>query len=892
MNTSITPLISVLVASYNVEEFIEATFRSFDHQKSGLDKIEVIIVNDGSTDSTLSLAEAWACDRQNVKVIDKANGGAASARKVALENATGKWITSVDPDDILDETYFEEIFKFLALDGANSAHMLVTRILTLNDSSGRLSNNHPLNFRFKHGTRIVSLIDEPDIIQLGATALILREVLESNSLTYDTRIEPTFEDAHLLGRYLSKFEEPLIGLIPRAKYYYRKRADASSLVQSSWSKNERFSTVLRFGYLDLLKQVHWTYGYVPMWTQNMVLYDIFWYFKEDAGQYSRAAWIDDDLRDEFMKLMHEIFEYISVATINRFWINPIWWTLRQVVITYFKCDPNDLRIVQWSSSDSKKETNFTILQHPSYESDIEIWYNGELLEPASENFVVHSFFDVPMLRERAIVMPSGTGKYTFLSNETRYYAAVAKAKVPATNINHSKISLSWKNGENPKNTIQKRIVSKLTALKKMIYLRRLSTNASFASVAYQSGTSFVANRIAKLKRAETLKKQIALLEMAKSEPVSAKYRDAWIIMDRPDKADDNAEHLYRYIKRNHAEINIIFVLNRTSPDWGRLSAEGFRLMEPYSDDLVLAVLNAKFRISSDAVAACMYPVARNLVNKGKSKFIFLQHGVLMNDLSRWLNPKDIAAIAVSSSDELEDLIGTNSPYVYKKNQVLPVGLARFDQLLHISNAIDPLRKNRIVVMPTWRQHLRDTATKIDSPQERQNFLEGTQFFTEWMKVLHSSRLRQLCEQQGVRITFIPHPALSGLITSVNFPHHVEVADLSKTSIQSLLSEAALFVTDYSSVAFDASYIACPTVYYQFDRDEVFSGSHNFRAGYFDYKTNGLGPVLESSTAAVDTICAYVNNTYDDSVFSERRTSTFLNNDTDNCSRIVNALQTF
>ena len=890
MTTFKNPLISVLVAAYNVEQFIDATLQSFDNQKSGLDQIEIIIVNDGSTDSTLRLAESWASGKPNVKVVDKSNGGAASARKVAMENATGKWITSVDPDDILDDKYFDEIIKFLELDGAHNAHMLVTRILTLNDTNGRLSNNHPLEYRFRHGTRIVSLIDEPDIIQLGATALILREVLENNSLTYDTRIEPTFEDAHLLGRYLSKFEEPLVGLIPRAKYYYRKRADASSLVQSSWSKHERFSTVLRFGYLDLLKQVHWTYGYVPTWAQNMVLYDIFWYFKEDAGQYSRAAWIDDELRDEFLELLREIFGYISVATINRFWINPIWWTLRQVVITYFKCDPNELRIVQWSSSDAKQETNFSILQHPDYETDINIWCDGELIEPTSENFVVHKFFDVPMLRERAIVVPRGHSKYTFIADEVRYYATKAKTKVPATNINHSRIALNWKDNRKSQSRIQNKRVRKLLSLKRTIYLRMLSTNQSFIRVIFQGGNSLIRSRIEKFRRAKASKKSEALLEMAKSEHALNKYRDVWILMDRPDKADDNAEHLYRFLQQNNPEINIIFVLQKASSDWDRLSREGFRLLEPGSDELVLAVLNAKFRISSDAVAACMYPVPRHLVNKGTSKFIFLQHGVLMNDLSRWLNPKDIAAIAVSSVDEEKDLVGEDSPYVYKRSQVLPVGLARFDHLRNLSNQTDPVKKNRIVVMPTWRQHLRDTATRIESTEERQKYLESTQFFTEWMKVLHSSRLRHLCEQQGVRITFIPHPALREIIRSVSFPKHVEVADLSKSSMQLILSEAALFVTDYSSVAFDASFIGCPTIYYQFDRDEVFSGTHNFRVGYFDYKTHGLGPVVENSDDTIDTIYAYVNNTYDDSKYKERRMNTFINNDSNNCSRIVKAIR--
>ncbi|MCR8687320.1 hypothetical protein, partial [Campylobacter sp. 1569] len=53
----------------------------------------------------------------------------------------------------------------------------------------------------------------------------------------------------------------------------------------------------------------------------------------------------------------------------------------------------------------------------------------------------------------------------------------------------------------------------------------------------------------------------------------------WLFADRDIEADDNAEHLYRYVMQNHPEQEIVFALRKESPDWDRLEKEGFNLIE-------------------------------------------------------------------------------------------------------------------------------------------------------------------------------------------------------------------------------------------------------------------------------------------------------------------------
>ncbi|WP_440588459.1 hypothetical protein, partial [Campylobacter jejuni] len=58
-----------------------------------------------------------------------------------------------------------------------------------------------------------------------------------------------------------------------------------------------------------------------------------------------------------------------------------------------------------------------------------------------------------------------------------------------------------------------------------------------------------------------------------------KDSNIWLLMDRDYEADDNAEHLYRYIMQNHPKQKIVFALRRDSKDWDRLKIEGFNLIE-------------------------------------------------------------------------------------------------------------------------------------------------------------------------------------------------------------------------------------------------------------------------------------------------------------------------
>ena len=95
---------SVLIPAYNCAESITDTVRSV--LQGGLTEYEILIINDGSTDSTAAVLSDLSLQYPNVKVLTKGNGGVSSARNLGLSSAKGEYLVFVDADDILEKNAY------------------------------------------------------------------------------------------------------------------------------------------------------------------------------------------------------------------------------------------------------------------------------------------------------------------------------------------------------------------------------------------------------------------------------------------------------------------------------------------------------------------------------------------------------------------------------------------------------------------------------------------------------------------------------------------------------------------------------------------------------------------------------------------------------------------
>ena len=103
------PLISIIIPVYNVERYLVQCIDSVCGQT--YKNLEIILINDGSTDQSGNICDEYAKKDLRIKVIHKENGGNTSARKAGFTVATGEYIGFVDSDDWIDETMFGDLME-------------------------------------------------------------------------------------------------------------------------------------------------------------------------------------------------------------------------------------------------------------------------------------------------------------------------------------------------------------------------------------------------------------------------------------------------------------------------------------------------------------------------------------------------------------------------------------------------------------------------------------------------------------------------------------------------------------------------------------------------------------------------------------------------------------
>lgn len=101
--------VSVIVPVYNVEKYVEECLSSIIHQT--LKEIEIIIVNDGSTDSSLDICKRFADQDERIVLINQENKGLGEARNIGLFHAHGEFLSFIDSDDYIEDAFLESLYK-------------------------------------------------------------------------------------------------------------------------------------------------------------------------------------------------------------------------------------------------------------------------------------------------------------------------------------------------------------------------------------------------------------------------------------------------------------------------------------------------------------------------------------------------------------------------------------------------------------------------------------------------------------------------------------------------------------------------------------------------------------------------------------------------------------
>ena len=104
--------ISVIVPIYNAEKYLSKCIESLIHQSYRA--LQIILVNDGSTDNSLTIAQDYAAQDARIAIYSQTNRGQAAARNNGVQYASGEWIAFVDADDYLDTDCYAQLMQHIA----------------------------------------------------------------------------------------------------------------------------------------------------------------------------------------------------------------------------------------------------------------------------------------------------------------------------------------------------------------------------------------------------------------------------------------------------------------------------------------------------------------------------------------------------------------------------------------------------------------------------------------------------------------------------------------------------------------------------------------------------------------------------------------------------------
>lgn len=764
--------------------------------------LEILVVGNGVADAISAIVDKCRnlFPQLSIRYLECEQAGIAAGWNAGLAVASTEWVMFCAQDVRLPPNFSKSADAFFQTHADPELVMLY---------SGGVSN-HGTSGQTSYGSRALIPDKLERVPGLEAACLFRRKLLVMSGLQFDSQVRPGFEFTVFTANYLLTNSDKRIAVIHPVKDSNLTQFGTSEPRTETWKEKATYRAAITHGYLQPLKTAIKVLGSVPRWLQRTVLLDLQWYFTVDMRERSPTVAVNECMAVEFHEIVREVMSLVEVETITSLDAHTVNLEVRHALLSYkhLECH-SPVALDAYDHEQGLVRLNYYIHGTPPTEV---FMLDGERVEPAYCKYRGCRFFRRMLLRQRIV------------------WLHASRAKAIQVLLNDQEVEL----------TVGNPALLPLQKTGKTAGIQMLNT----VKTAYPAGKG----KRKPLPTGLSGVKVRFVRWLARQALVRKKFDKAWLFLDRETEADENAEHLYRWVRKNHPEINAWFLLDRSSTDWNRLAAEGFRLI-PQGWLRKLLILNSEHIISSQAeymsggYDRLLYGDLMNW------RYTFLQHGVIINDLSHWLSNQDFDLFVTSGPAEHASIVDNDTPYTYTAREMRRTGLPRHDRLLKLARQEPPENVNLVLIMPTWRGSL--------SKERSEAEIENSQYVQHWGTLMRSSKLKRLITQSGKRLAFMPHPNAVPYLKAFNIPDHVQVFTKADIGIQRLFARSAAMVTDYSSVAFEMAYLRRLVIYFQFDREQFFGGEHNWREGYFDYGRDGFGPVATREAELLDQLKCFL-----------------------------------
>jgi len=838
--------VSIVIPVYNVEEYLEKCINSLLQQTIDKSKMEIVLVDDGSADSSPAICDKFAEKYDNICVYHKENGGVSSARNCGIENSHGKYIVFLDSDDWLEKKSVKALVNFF------NKHYDEVDLVAYEEWKSVDGEEKPVtHFRHKiiNKTGIYD-INDPEyryFIQTHMNICIKNKGEETKK--FDT--EMIFhEDQKFIISIISEKEK--IGYCDKARYIYYQNVEGAtgSKCHPYYIHNQT---------IDFWESL-FDRENVPEFIQAYFLNDFRWKLHSDViwpYQYKGEKFereknrivnllkrVDDDVIDNFptLPIAHKSYIYqlkypgeVSIET------------------------EQDKYIVSHNGQSLIEFENVEI-----YLSRFKV-KNGNLLFIGVVKCYAANFTDDVKIKASFVGESTETVdlklKYSSLSicaskTETSNFKMFI-IKRPLNALKRIEFKAFVNGAEYPVHCSYAPNSPFCRQLKRESYIcenlnikYNEKRGKTFISFKKASGFNYLKELCKDIRFAKKIGFRNTLTRLQ-----SFSYRKnhrIWLYCDSVKTVKDNAYYQFLHDIKMKDGVERYYVYNPETDIEGWFDGSLKPYLIPYG-----SLKHRLFGLCADKIITSFYgmrdmlsyPYAamKYFLDRVNFDVIYLQHGVLhahlptMYSLDRMMLDKEV----ISTRFEEQNMIAN---YCFEEDFFIKCGMPRYDH-------VDKTRKaeKKILFAPSWRKFLMRADGKGSWLPREKNFL-NSDFYKVTSEFLTNPRLIKFLKDNGYVLDFKLHPIFKCF--EEHYKVDGEVVCLAEKSVDEF--SYSIFITDFSSFVFDFIYLQRPILYFVPDMDLFEAGLNHYRKIDIPFE-DGFGELSTTCEKAVDDVIALIEN---------------------------------
>lgn len=836
--------VSIIVPIYNVEKYLRKCLDSLLNQTIDPKDIEILLINDGSTDNSIEICKEYSEVFPVFKFYSKENEGLSATRNYGIERANGKYLMYLDSDDSYSPETVKQVTDFF--DTVYDEVDLVTFLDQPYDSEGNRLKPHS---RYKYLTKdgVYDLEKYPYIMQTRVNVCVKNA--GSENVLFPTINKDGHEDQQYNNQILMK--KMKIGYCSRGEYQYN-RGNETSIMHVRFYPIYIFEGTTKY-YEEMFEEFN---GHVPRYFQVMFMHDVSWKLKENM---LFPYHLKGEEYEKALDRLKHLMDYIDDDVILK---NPTTDNYHRHFFMNWKNDKDARTVIASKNAVTVYKNNHKIFMQDKFEIilySIKI-INNRIKMIAFVKSSLFNYFGQPIVyvcvnemdeekRIKQELSLAGESYYHTKEKTNNFYQFFFEYDVETdfsfyllveidgitypTKYWFSPSSPFYKKGDGSKSYYTNHVITYKSAVftvncldeeKMMVQLREAEKNCKCSSEIKQLRENAIYRR----------GRRVWLYY----DCAGVGFDNGWKQFQHDFIVDDGVERYYINTEDNRDIYDVQYRENVI--DFG---SKKHRLMYLISEKIFTAYVETENVIpfsKEERVYIC---------DIAHPEIVYLQHGILHAHLPWKYVPGKVEAdkIVVSSNFELENFANI---YHFRKKDLIPVGMARYDFIDQHAPKI-----NRILFAPSWRNYL------IGSKNGNYwNYTDDRFIASSYYKIinefLNSEYLESVLEKNELFLDFKIHPI---------FKHYLKYFDVHNLHVnieEKRFDDASysIFITDFSSYVFDFGYLKRNIIYFVPDWLEFTSGMNQYRELDLPFE-KAFGPLVRTSEDAVREIEEAVKRHY-------------------------------